>query len=77
VKQSVSPKVLFSIIAVVVVIVAVLAIRVFTAPSAAPAPGTEGGKPIPQQGQGGPTEADLKYMREYNAKNPGAATSRQ
>ena len=77
-QQNVSPKMLISVIALVVVLVGVMIFRVMTAPSSTPAPGVEAGKPVPPSaGGGGPTAEDLQRMREYNAANPGAASSRR
>jgi len=77
VKQSVSPAVVISVIALAVIIVGVVVFRAMTAPSAVPVTGAAAGKAVaPNQG-GGPTEADLKRMREYNAANPGAASSQR
>ncbi len=76
-QQNISPKVIISVIAVVVLIAAVAIGRVMRAPSSVPAPGVGNAKPVNPYAGGGPTEADLKRMREYNAANPGAASSRQ
>ena len=76
-KQSVSPAVIISLIALAVILVGVVVFRAMTAPSSVPITGATGGKAVaPNQG-GGPTEADLKRMREYNAANPGATSSRR
>lgn len=76
-KQSVSPAVVISLIALAVILVGVVVFRAMTAPSSVPAPGTAAGKAVaPNQG-GGPTEADLKRMRDYNAAHPGATSSRR
>jgi len=78
-KNNIDPKVFFSIVAVVVVVVAVLVIRAFTAPSVTPVaadPARAAAAVEAERGQG-PTEADLKRMREYNAANPGAASSQR
>lgn len=75
-KQNISTKTIIAVIALAVVVVVVLAVRTFTAPSATPAAGTEG-KAVPPNAGGGPTEEDLRRMREYNAQNPDAPASRQ
>jgi hypothetical protein len=77
VKQSVSPTVVISLIALAVILVGVIVFRTMTAPSSVPAAGVAAGKPVPPNQGGGPTEADLKRMREYNEANPGAASSRR
>lgn len=67
-----------SLIALAVILVGVVVFRAMTAPSSVPVTGAAAGKAIaPNQGGGGPTEEDLKKMREYNAANPGAASSRR
>lgn len=78
-KQNVNPAMVISLIGAVVVLVAVVVFRAITAPSSTPVPaGAAPGKgaPGPRAG-GGPTEADLQRMREYNSSHPGAAASRQ
>ena len=76
-KQNINPAVLISVAVFGVLLLAFLVFRAATAPSSTPAPGTAAGKAVaPNQG-GGPTEEDLKRMREYNAAHPGAAASRR
>jgi hypothetical protein len=77
VKQNVSPTVLISVIAVVVVLVGVVLFRAITGPSSVPVPAEQAREAMNPTTGGGPTEEDLKRMREYNAANPGAASSRR
>ena len=76
-KQNISPKVLIPVVAVALLILVVAIVRVMNAPSSVPAPGVDTSKPVPPNAGAGPTEADLQRMREYNAANPGAASSRR
>ena len=76
-KQNISPKVLIPVIAAALLILGVAIARVMNAPSSVPAPGVDMSKPVPPTAGAGPTEEDLKRMREYNAANPGAASSRR
>jgi hypothetical protein len=75
VKQNVSPAVLISVIAAVVVLVGIVLFRAMTAPSSVPVPASQTKDAMNPRTGGGPTEEDLKRMREYNAANPGAASS--
>jgi hypothetical protein len=73
-QQQISPKIVAAVVAIVVLIVAVFAYRVYTGPSARPA-GPGRGKAVAPNAGGGPTEADLQRMRQYNATHPGASSS--
>jgi len=75
VKQNVSPAVIVSVLAVLVLVLGVLVFRPMNAPSSVAAPASERGRAKNPYAGGGPTEADLKKMREYNAAHPGARSN--
>jgi len=77
-KQNISPKVLIPVIVGVLLILGVALARVMQAPSVVPPAGANA-KPVNPYGGAapGPTEEDLKRMREYNAAHPGASSSRR
>jgi hypothetical protein len=69
---------LLSTIAAAVLIVALglAATRLFTSITSAP-PVAKGKEITSPRAGGGPTEADLQKMRDYNAAHPGASSSRR
>ena len=70
-QRSVSPKVVLAVLAAVVSGLGVFAYRTLTAPSSVEAPKAEQGKgPGDPSANAGPTEEQLRYMREYNARHP-------
>lgn len=74
-KQTISPKVLVAVIIAGVVVLGLLGRWVYTAPSSTPAPAAERKAQSINPHAGGPTQADLQRMREYNATHPGASSS--
>jgi len=75
VKQNVSPAVLISVLAVVFIIVGVIIVRIMAAPSSVPVTSAATKEMRNPHSGGGPTEEDLKKMREYNAAHPGARSN--
>lgn len=74
-KQQVDPKIFIAIVAVAAIVFAFFAWRTFAGPSATPVSSTNTKPMGPRDGGGGPTEADLEKMREYNRTHPGAVSA--
>jgi len=63
---------LVSVLVAVFLVLGVLLFRTLRSPSSMAAPTNQRGRAHNPYSEGGPSEADLKQMREYNAAHPGA-----